>query len=86
MTTQTEIKKAQSLINSGIAWQLEGAVGRHCMDMINAGYCMLGHKGHKDYWGNYVPSRYEVKEGTKGSAQFVKDSEKNRNDNGGFDD
>lgn len=65
-----EIKQAQKLINSGLAWKLEGAIGRECMGLIEAGFCMLGTKGHRDYWGNYVPSRFEVKEGTKGSKKY----------------
>lgn len=61
----------QDLINSGTAWKLEGAVGRAAMEAIEAGECVLGEEGHKDYWGNYVPSRYEVQPGTKGSAEYA---------------
>jgi hypothetical protein len=60
----------QELINSGAAWCLEGSVGRAAMDAINAGACMLGETGHRDYWGNYVPSRHEVQAGTKGSREY----------------
>ena len=67
-----EIKEAQELINSGDAWHLEGSVGRYCMSLIREGYCCLGLKGHRDAYGNYVPSRFEVKCGTKGSVAFVK--------------
>lgn len=65
-------KEAQELVNSGMAWKLEGSVGRSCMEAIKAGAIMLGEKGHHDYYGNYVPSRHEVKAGTKGSPEFVK--------------
>lgn len=68
---EKEALAMQKLINSGAAWHLEGATGRAAMEMIKAGVCMLGVEGHKDYWGNYVPSRYEVKAGTKGSYDFV---------------
>jgi hypothetical protein len=64
------VRETQELINSGVAWQLEGSVGRHAMAMIESGECMLGEKGYRDYWGNYVPSRYEVEEGTKGSESY----------------
>lgn len=64
---------AQTLINSGLAWRLEGSIGRQCMAAIEAGACLLGHVGHRDYYGNYVPSRHEVQEGTKGSFDFVAD-------------
>lgn len=61
----------QALIDNGSAWRLEGSVGRTAMDLIESGQCMLGERGFHDYWGNYVPSRYEVVSGTKGSAAFV---------------
>lgn len=61
----------QDLINSGTAWKLEGAVGRAAKEAIEAGECVLGEEGHKDYWGNYVPSRYEVQPGTKGSVEYA---------------
>ena len=62
-----EVKSVQAGINSGSVWHLEGSAGRNAMSFINAGVCELGKKGHKDYWGNYVPSRSEVKPGTKGA-------------------
>ena len=80
--TQQEIKQAQELINSGDAWRLEGNVGRHCMDLITAGYCKLGKRGHRDYYGNYVPSRYEVMKGTKGTTGYCKQMAKKREEEG----
>lgn len=62
---------AQTLINSGLAWKLEGSIGRQCMAAIESGACMLGHTDHRDYWGNHVPSRDQVQEGTKGSFDYV---------------
>lgn len=61
----------QALINSGMAWRLEGSVGRAAMDAIEAGICVLGEVGHRDYWGNYIPSRHEVQAGTKGSIEYA---------------
>ena len=78
--TKTEIRECQKLINNGNAWRLEGSVGRYAMDMIENGYCMLGQKGHRDYWGNYVPSRFEVEKGTKGSRAYMKKAEETRNE------
>ena len=66
-----EIAELQDLLDTGLAWKLEGHVGRTCKDAIDAGYCMLGHEGHVDYWGNYVPSRYEVEPGTPGSPEHA---------------
>jgi len=64
----------QNLINTGMAWRLEGAVGRECMAAIESGKAILGPVGHRDYWGNYVPSRTEVKRGTLGSVQYANDA------------
>jgi hypothetical protein len=61
----------QELIDSGMAWRLEGSVGRAAMDAIENGECVLGEVGHRDYWGNYIPSRHEVSPGTKGSLEYA---------------
>lgn len=61
----------QRAINSGHAWSFQGSYGRAMMDAISAGLCMLGKERARDYWGNTIPSRYDVKEGTKGSRDFV---------------
>jgi hypothetical protein len=41
------------------------------MDAIEAGRCMLGRLDCYDYWGNHIPARNQVKDGTKGSRSFV---------------
>lgn len=64
----------QRAINGGM-WGLQGSYGRAMMDAISAGYCMLGKTGARDYYGNYIPSRDEVKPGTKGSYEFVADAQ-----------
>lgn len=70
--TDAEIAEAyQALIDNGQAWRLEGYVGRTAMRLIEAGACVLGEVGHHDFWGNYVPSRYEVEDGTKGSVEYA---------------
>jgi len=61
----------QEMIDNGDAWRFEGHVGRTAMSLIEAGHCVLGEVGHYDYYGNYVPSRTEVKPGTKGSPEYA---------------
>ncbi len=61
----------QALIDSGMAWTLEGHVGREAMAAIEGGACTLGPEGRYDYWGNYVPSRFEVEPGSKGSVEYA---------------
>lgn len=62
----------QRAINSGM-WGLQGSYGRTMMQAINDGYCLLGLKDAKDYYGNVIPSRLHVKEYTKGSWDYVKE-------------
>ena len=71
-TQEEQIEAMQNLINNGMAWRLEGSVGRDAMSLIESGHCILGEEGFKDFWGNYVPSRYEVEAGTKGSVEYQK--------------
>lgn len=61
----------QKAINGGVAWKFQGSYGRSMMDAIRSGYCMLGHTRSSDYYGNTIPSRDDVEEGTKGSYEFV---------------
>lgn len=65
-------KSIQRAINSGM-WGLQGSYGRTMMDAISSGYCLLGPNRAKDYYGNVIPSRDDVKEGTKGSISFVEE-------------
>jgi hypothetical protein len=73
-----DVNNLQELIDSGMAWRLEGSVGRAAMRAIEDGECVLGEIGHKDYWGNYVPSRYEVEAGTKGSMEYAQRMQEER--------
>lgn len=61
----------QAAINGGTAWSLQGAYGRELMAAITNGFCMLGEKATTDYYGNVIPSRDDVKPGTKGSYEYV---------------
>jgi len=71
--TPEEIHLAlQRAINSGTGWGLQGSYGRSMMDAISSGRCLLGRSGTRDFFNNYIPSRAEVKQGTKGSYDYVK--------------
>ena len=73
LTDDIEVAKGvQKMINEGKAWCFEGSYGREMARYIDAGYCLLGRKSFYDYYGNKIPSRYEVKEGSEGSYQYVK--------------
>lgn len=61
----------QRAINSGL-WGLQGSYGRTMMEAIEGGYCVLGRSRAKDYYGNTIPSRDDVQEGTKGSVDYAR--------------
>lgn len=65
-----EAMALQRMVNAG-QWSLQGSMGRAMMGAIEAGRCMLGTKRARDYWGNFIPSRDDVKPGTKGSREMV---------------
>ncbi len=64
-------KVLQGLVNSGMIWQMLDCYGRDAMDAIEAGRIMLGKKGCRDAYGQYVLGRDEVEAGSKGSYGFV---------------
>jgi len=70
---ETYFSSVQKMINAG-QWSFQGSMGRAMMDAISAGYCMLGRSDARDYWGNHIPSREQVRAGTKGSFDFVKEA------------
>jgi hypothetical protein len=59
--------EAQKSINSGLVWKMEGSAGRYAMDLLRSGICLLPTFRRIDYYGNVVPSRYDVKPGSPGS-------------------
>ena len=61
--------RMQELINSGSCRKIEGSVGRFAMDYLEAGVCMLPLEPRVDYYGNRVPPRNMLKQGTKGTFQ-----------------
>lgn len=63
-------KSVQRAINAGM-WSLPGRNGRSMMEAIESGLCMLGPTPCFDYYSNRIPSRSEVRAGTKGSREYV---------------
>jgi hypothetical protein len=59
----------QEKINTGIVWKLEGSYGRAASNALESGACMLPKERFYDYYGNTVPSRDDLKKGTKGTFQ-----------------
>jgi hypothetical protein len=70
-TEEETVEAYQDMIDSGHVWSMEGHVGRTAMSLIESGRCTLGPEPSKDYWGNRIPSKSEVKPGTMGSPEYV---------------
>jgi hypothetical protein len=62
----------QGMINDGSAWKMEGSFGRTAMQHLVSGACMLPKSFKTDAYGNTIPNRYVVKDGTKGSYKNSK--------------
>ena len=60
----------QGMIDSGLAWRLEGFVGRQAMEALRAGACVLPPDVQQDFYGTPVPSYLIVSDevGSPGSV------------------
>jgi hypothetical protein len=61
------VERMQEMINDGTCWKMEGSSGRFAMQCLESGVCMLPLEPKYDYYGNRVPSRNDLKQGTKGT-------------------
>ena len=59
--------RIQELINNGSAWTMEGAMGREAMYTLEIGATLLPTKLYVGAYGNIIPARKNVKDGTTGS-------------------
>jgi hypothetical protein len=75
-----DLKRMQDMILSGDCWKMEGYYGRTAMSLLEDGVCFLPSSKEyngddrrggviKDYWGNIVPFRDQLKPGTKGTLE-----------------
>lgn len=71
----------QKHIDRGTVWGMEGSAGRYAMQLIEAGACWLPLHGCRDYWGNWIPGRRQLKAGTKGTLQYSANYYNNTNVN-----
>jgi hypothetical protein len=67
----TFYRSIQRAINDGL-WNMQGSYGRTMMEAIDNGCCLLGKKQFTDYYGNIIPSRFQVLSHTKGGIDYVK--------------
>ena len=69
--------KMQNIIDTGAVWHMEGSMGREAMSLLEIGACFLPNKARRDAYGNRIPARSELTQGTKGTLlnaiNFYKD-------------
>lgn len=61
------LTNAQNLVINGQIWGFEGSVGRAAMQLLEVGVLMLGEEPTRDYYGNAIPPRTVLQDGTKGT-------------------
>ena len=66
---QFEVFELQESIDSGAIWKMTGSSGRLAMQCLQTGECFLPLESYMDYWGNRVPSRNDLAEGTQGTLE-----------------
>jgi hypothetical protein len=71
LSEKDTIKLFQDLVDSGMAWQLQGSYGRQAQAMIDAGVIKLPQTNAADAYGNKVPTQAEYETG-KGAAATSK--------------
>lgn len=69
---QYGFKIYQDLIDSGEAWRLGGEITQKCKEALDTGACFLAYRSHKINIFTWVPSRYQVSRGDKGSVEMSK--------------
>lgn len=69
MQAKHGLTEMQRLITSGEVWKFEGSYGRSAMANLESGACYLPEVPTFNYYGNKVPSRTELKAGTKGTLE-----------------
>ena len=63
------LAEMQEAINTGMAWKMEGSVGRRAMELLRTGACVLPKTAVVDVYGNKVPSRDDLVSGTLGTFE-----------------
>jgi hypothetical protein len=61
------VTELQNRIFNGSVWSFQGSAGRFAMSMLESGVCFLGEAATYDYYGNRIPSRNDLEDGTKGT-------------------
>ena len=63
------LAEMQEAINTGMAWKMEGSVGRTAMELLRTGACVLPKTAVVDVYGNRVPNRDDLVSGTLGTFE-----------------
>ncbi len=63
-------RELQEWVDSGLAWHLEGFIGRSASDALAAGALVLSPQRTRDYWGTPIPAYTDLVDevGSSGSV------------------
>lgn len=64
--------KMQNMIDTGMVWHMEGAMGREAMHLLEIGACFLPNKPRRGAYGQSIPSRTMLKNGSAGTLTNTK--------------
>ena len=70
LSEREALRLFQRLIDSGDVWHLPGFYGRTAVGLIEAGLCLYGPEPTTDYYGNRIPSRFELPPDQPGSLTW----------------
>jgi hypothetical protein len=63
------IEHYQKIINSHIAFKTSPNISNKCLRLIALGVCMLPEEETVDFFGQFIPSRHQVKDGVGSYTQ-----------------
>lgn len=67
------VTSTQKGIDNGQCWHFEGSQGRLAMSCLKSGICILPEQHEYDAYGNYVPSRNDLQDGTQGTLGLAQE-------------
>lgn len=61
--------KMQNIIDTGMVWHMYGSIGREAMHLLEIGACFLPAKPKRGAYGQTIPSRTMIVDGSTGTLK-----------------